>query len=969
MKRLILVVIALFITLFFTVSSVSAAVTFPVNGGTGISTIPTYGQVLVGNPGGTYTLTATSSLGILGGVSSVFGRTGAVTAQSGDYSAFYSPILVFSYPLVNTANTISLAFGTTTSNTWANVQTFTNAPIFSSLTGLLKGNGSSAITVGVNGTDYTLNTAKTCSAGDFISAVTAAGVFTCTTPSGTTYTGSFPIVVTGSVISFSGLTTSTPGVVGNIPYFTSANAFANVATSTLTATAPLTGSFTHVGTTGALGCQTASGSQAGCLSSTDWTTFNSKVGTSRTLTAGAGLIGGGDLSADRTFAIDFTRANSWTGLQTFANSSTTLASISGTLWITPLGTAAGAFLAVDANGKVIATTTPSSSGVTSVSGTTNQITSSGGTTPVLSLPSLVIFPNAASSTLFSNVGTAYFGGTATTTIDSGGNITIPSTASFTLTGRLNGCAFISSAVLGSTGTTCGTVTGVTGTYPVQSTGGAAPAISLAFGTTTSNIWAGNQTFTNGMLFTGSSSPSYTQGRLLYDTANESLTFFNNDSNISLQIGQEEWTRVWNGTGSTITNGSAVYTNGSHGTLPSVALSDASDSTKIVTMGLATEDIANNATGTITTIGVVHGLNTSGFTAGANVFVSAVTPGALTSTAPVSPNYRYRVGVVTVSDATIGSIQVTPTTAAVGNGTAGQFLGINASAKQAFLGFSYPLLSTGTGVSLAFGTTTANTWALGQTFTSGFVNSATSTGTFGINLSGGCFAISGTCIGGGGGAVSSVSNSDGTLTISPTTGSVVASIALSHANAWTGLQNFLNASSSIFSVFNTGYFGGTSTTTINGNGATSTFNGSVAIATTSPNALQVSDAFNSKYFTVTTASTTGNIFEVATSTGVTHFAIDQKGHYITGGTAPAVSACGTTPAISGNDQSGTVTIGTGSVTACTVTFNAAYATTPHCVLIDSSASIDSGITAQTASAFTAGFSLSLASGFFNYICYQ
>jgi hypothetical protein len=42
---------------------------------------------------------------------------------------------------------------------------------------------------------------------------------------------------------------------------------------------------------------------------------------------------------------------------------------------------------------------------------------------------------------------------------------------------------------------------------------------------------------------------------------------------------------------------------------------------------------------------------------------------------------------------------------------------------------------------------------------------------------------------GGSGVSSVSNSDGTLTISPTTGSVVASLALGHANTWTGAQTF------------------------------------------------------------------------------------------------------------------------------------------------------------------------------------
>ncbi len=40
-----------------------------------------------------------------------------------------------------------------------------------------------------------------------------------------------------------------------------------------------------------------------------------------------------------------------------------------------------------------------------------------------------------------------------------------------------------------------------------------------------------------------------------------------------------------------------------------------------------------------------------------------------------------------------------------------------------------------------------------------------------------------------GAVTSVSNADGTLTISPTTGAVVASLALGHANTWSALQTF------------------------------------------------------------------------------------------------------------------------------------------------------------------------------------
>lgn len=220
---------------------------------------------------------------------------------------------------------------------------------------------------------------------------------------------------------------------------------------------------------------------------------------------------------------------------------------------------------------------------------------------------------------------------------------------------------------------------------------------------------------NRAIFAATSSPAFEVGGLTFDSSNDSLTFFNSDSNVSLQVGQEEWTRVINNTGSTIANGSAVYINGTSGTLPTIALSDATDPGKIVTLGLTTEAILNGGTGFVTTIGVVHGLNTSGFTAGANVYVST-TPGTLTTTAPTSPNYRYRVGVVTVSDATVGAINVTPTTAAVGNGTPGQFLGINTLSRQAFLGFSYPLISTGTGVSIAFGTTTSNVWAGTQTFT-------------------------------------------------------------------------------------------------------------------------------------------------------------------------------------------------------------------------------------------------------------
>jgi hypothetical protein len=50
-----------------------------------------------------------------------------------------------------------------------------------------------------------------------------------------------------------------------------------------------------------------------------------------------------------------------------------------------------------------------------------------------------------------------------------------------------------------------------------------------------------------------------------------------------------------------------------------------------------------------------------------------------------------------------------------------------------------------------------------------------------------------------------------------------------------------------------------------------------------------------------------------------------------GTAPALTSCGTSPAIVGTDVAGTVTMGTGTPTGCVITFNVAYIAAPHCIV--------------------------------------
>jgi hypothetical protein len=72
-----------------------------------------------------------------------------------------------------------------------------------------------------------------------------------------------------------------------------------------------------------------------------------------------------------------------------------------------------------------------------------------------------------------------------------------------------------------------------------------------------------------------------------------------------------------------------------------------------------------------------------------------------------------------------------------------------------------------------------------------INGDTGAFTFGAGSS--CTGTSCTFPGTGGGAVSSVSNSDGSLTVTPTTGAVGASINTAHANTYTATQTFPAAS--------------------------------------------------------------------------------------------------------------------------------------------------------------------------------
>lgn len=146
------------------------------------------------------------------------------------------------------------------------------------------------------------------------------------------------------------------------------------------------------------------------------------------------------------------------------------------------------------------------------------------------------------------------------------------------------------------------------------------------------------------------------GSMYWDTGDGTPSVILN-ANISLQLGQENIALVYNGTGSTIPKGSVVAVNGAQGQRPSVVLADAdSEALSAPTLGIAAEAIANGAEGFVATFGFVRGINTSGFTAGAPIYLSQ-TAGQFTETRPSAPAHTVALGWVIKVNASSGEVFV------------------------------------------------------------------------------------------------------------------------------------------------------------------------------------------------------------------------------------------------------------------------------------------------------------------------
>lgn len=521
-----------------------SAGTLSATGGTGASTT-LLGDTNTFSGSNTFSNTITGSITGNAGTATKLLTTRAINGVNFDGSA---AITIFAASSTLLAN----------NNTFSGTNIFSSAPIFSSLTGVLKGNGASALTVAANGTDFTLITANTCSAGNHVSAITAAGAITCSADTGSgspfpftaTTFGSSAANATSTLIGFTqgiyalasstigdsnrqggltvngGATTTQPVLIINnqypsdglvittsagVPVFQAGGSTFTIpgsAVSTFTGRTIVQGDFLDVQQNLLTRSGTLIGSQGGVAATTNLvsdiadggSTIVLKINSLNTLAnAGAKLVSVQNNTAEK-FSISALGIASTSGLivSTAAGSGTRCAQFASD------GTIGANASACGAGGSASTTLLGDNntfSGTTIFSNPIKDGTLAG-----------LIAGNAgltyAISTTSMNASITGLAGTATALAANGTNC---SAGNYPLgvdaSGNVESC----------TAAAVGTVTSVTATYPILSTGGATPVLSTAFGTTTA--WGMG---TNGFVVTGATGIPFTTASSTLNLPNTAL---------------------------------------------------------------------------------------------------------------------------------------------------------------------------------------------------------------------------------------------------------------------------------------------------------------------------------------------------------------------------------------------------------------------------------------------------------------
>lgn len=155
---------------------------------------------------------------------------------------------------------------------------------------------------------------------------------------------------------------------------------------------------------------------------------------------------------------------------------------------------------------------------------------------------------------------------------------------------------------------------------------------------------------------GIGNPSYKEGRGFYDHSKNTYAYYNDEPEVTVNIGQELLIPVYNLTGQTIPNGALVYPTGEYNGRHTIGLALASKKDRSRFIAMATHDIPNGGKGYVTRLGTVGGINTDGLVGG--LYLSDTIPGGFTAIPPTGGSYQIQIGGVKES-AVNGSITVDP----------------------------------------------------------------------------------------------------------------------------------------------------------------------------------------------------------------------------------------------------------------------------------------------------------------------